>query len=98
MANYPEGAEHDPNAPYNQVEIELRDITGWIEPMVNGNIMKRMRFTTNDYSTNSEGECDIEFSEMAEIVREVLHLTKEDKIEIWDYDYDYVKPSTKRAI
>lgn len=52
LSNYPPGAEHDPNAPYNQWEPDEREF----DVSVSVTIAKKTRLTTNDYSVEYDEE------------------------------------------
>lgn len=57
---YPPGAEHDPNAPYNQVDLPEREI----EVLVSVTLSKTVKVRVNDYRiTDCGGNRDADFSE-----------------------------------
>ena len=55
LSNYPPGAEHDPNAPYNQVDVPEKDF----EITCSQSLSRVATVTTNNYIPGSEG-CDYE--------------------------------------
>ncbi len=51
---YPPGAEHDPNAPWNQVELPEQEI----EVTVSVTLSKTVKVLVNDYEVEEDGDED----------------------------------------
>lgn len=87
---YPSGAEHDPNAPWNQKDLEEKDI----EVTISVTLSKTVTISVNDYKIGESGLDeegyyfeDIDFSEcnLEEAVKEQITLPQ-DLDKSWDVD------------
>lgn len=63
-SNYPPGAEHDPRAPYNEIEVPEKEFNVYVEFAVK----KVVPVTTNDYLVEQDFDedgyyCGYDFSE-----------------------------------
>ena len=88
--NYPLGAEYDPNAPWNQKDLEEKDI----EVTISVTLSKTVTISVNDYKIGESGLDeegyyfeDIDFSEcnLEEAVKEQITLPQ-DLDDSWDVD------------
>lgn len=89
-SNYPLGTEHDPNAPWNQKDLEEKDI----EVTISVTLSKTVTISVNDYKIGESGLDeegyyfeDIDFSEcnLEEAVKEQITLPQ-DLDDSWDVD------------
>lgn len=89
-SNYPLGAEHDPNAPWNQKDLEEKDI----EVTISVTLSKTVTISVNDYKIGESGLDeegyyfeDIDFSEcnLEEAVKEQITLPQ-DLDKSWNVD------------
>lgn len=79
---YPAGAEHDPNAPWNQEDIPEREI----EVTVSITLSKTLKIEVSDYTVDSEGNVDYSDCNLREAVEKQIILPQE--------AYKYVNPYT----
>lgn len=79
---YPAGAEHDPNAPWNQEDIPEREV----EVTVSVTISKTLKIKVSDYTVDSEGNVDYSDCNLREAVENQIILPQE--------AYKYVNPYT----
>lgn len=92
---YPPGAEHDPNAPYNQVDLPDKEI----EVLVSVTLSKTVKIRVNDYKVVDYGKDedgdyfeDIDFSECD------LQGAVEDQIILPQEAHNYVKTNTQEGV
>ena len=79
---YPAGAEHDPNAPWNQEDIPEREV----EVTVSVTLSKTLKIKVSDYTVDSEGNVDYSDCNLREAVENQIILPQE--------AYKYVNPYT----
>ena len=79
---YPAGAEHDPNAPWNQEDIPAREV----EVTVSITLSKTLKIEVSDYTVDSEGNVDYSDCNLREAVENQIILPQE--------AYKYVNPYT----
>lgn len=79
---YPAGAEHDPNAPWNQKDIPEREV----EVTVSVTLSKTLKIKVSDYTVDSEGNVDYSDCNLREAVENQIILPQE--------AYKYVNPYT----
>ena len=79
---YPAGAEHDPNAPWNQEDIPEREV----EVTVSVTLSKTLKIEVSDYTVDSEGNVDYSDCNLREAVENQIILPQE--------AYKYVNPYT----
>ena len=79
---YPAGAEHDPNAPWNQEDIPEREV----EVTVSITLSKTLKIKVSDYTVDSEGNVDYSDCNLREAVENQIILPQE--------AYKYVNPYT----
>ena len=79
---YPAGAEHDPNAPWNQEDIPEREV----EVTVSVTLSKTLKIEVSDYTVDSENNVDYSDCNLREAVENQIILPQE--------AYKYVNPYT----
>ena len=79
---YPAGAEHDPNAPWNQEDIPEREV----EVTVSVTLSKTLKIKVSDYTVDSENNVDYSDCNLREAVENQIILPQE--------AYKYVNPYT----
>ena len=79
---YPAGAEHDPNAPWNQEDIPEREV----EVTVSVTLSKTLKIKVSDYTVDSENNIDYSDCNLREAVEKQIILPQE--------AYKYVNPYT----
>ena len=79
---YPAGAEHDPNAPWNQEDIPEREV----EVTVSVTLSKTLKIKVSDYTVDAEGNVDYSDCNLREAVENQIILPQE--------AYKYVNPYT----
>ena len=67
---YPAGAEFDPRAPWNEVELPPKDV----EVTVSVTISKTMKVPVEDYIIDEEGEADFSNCDLKKAVEENIKL------------------------
>ena len=67
---YPAGAEFDPRAPWNEVELPPKDV----EVTVSVTISKTMKVPVGDYIIDEEGEADFSNCDLKKAVEENIKL------------------------
>lgn len=92
---YPPGAEHDPNAPYNQVDLPEREV----EVTISVTLSKTVKVRVNDYRIADFGKDengnyfeDIDFSECD------LQGAAENQVVLPQEAYNYIKTNTKEGV
>ena len=70
---YPAGAEHDPNAPWNQEDIPEREV----EVTVSVTLSKTLKIKVSDYTVDSEGNVDYSDCNLREAVENQIILPQE---------------------
>lgn len=92
---YPPGAEHDPNAPYNQVDLPEREI----EVLVSVTLSKTVKVRVDDYKIadcgkDEDGDYfeDIDYSECD------LQGAVEDQIVLPQEAHNYIKTNTSEGV
>ena len=76
---YPAGAEFDPRAPWNEVELPPKDV----EITVSVTISKTMKVPVGDYIIDEEGNIDFSDCDLKKAVEENVRLPN---INGWDLD------------
>lgn len=89
---YPPGAEHDPNAPYNQVDLPEREI----EVLVSVTLSKTVKVQVNDYKVevdaDEDGKCLVrDFSECD------LQGAVEEQVVLPQEAHNYIKTNTREG-
>ena len=70
---YPAGAEHDPNAPWNQEDIPEIEV----EVTVSVTLSKTLKIKVSDYTVDSEGNVDYSDCNLREAVENQIILPQE---------------------
>ena len=78
---YPAGAEFDPRAPWNEVELPPKDV----EVTVSVTLSKTVKITVNDYTIDEEGYCDFSECDLHKAVKEQIKLPQQ-LCEDWEID------------
>lgn len=92
---YPLGAEHDPNAPWNQVDNPEREI----EVTVSITLSKTVKIKVSDYEiTDSGKDEDGEYFEDIDYSNCDLKGAVEEQIVLPQKAWDYIAPKSKRKV
>lgn len=75
---------------YDNEEVENPLIVLTIEPEINGKRASKIKIETEDIVYDDDFGFNTGCNILEEMVRKELKLSKTDKIEIWDYDYDVI--------
>ena len=67
---YPAGAEFDPRAPWNEVELPPKDV----EVTISAIVSKTMKVPVRDYIIDEEGEADFSNCDLKKAVEENIKL------------------------
>ena len=67
---YPAGAEFDPRAPWNEVELPPKDV----EVTISAIVSKTMKVPVGDYIIDEEGEADFSNCDLKKAVEENIKL------------------------
>ena len=76
---YPAGAEFDPRAPWNEVELPPKDV----EVTISAIVSKTMKVPVRDYTIDEEGNIDFSDCDLKKAVEENVRLPK---TKGWDLD------------
>ena len=76
---YPAGAEFDPRAPWNEVELPPKEI----EVTISAIVSKTMKVPVRDYTIDEEGEIDFSNCDLKKAVEENIRLPN---TKGWDLD------------
>ena len=76
---YPAGAEFDPRAPWNEVELPPKDV----EVTISAIVSKTMKVPVRDYTIDEEGKIDFSECDLKKAVEENIRLPN---INGWDLD------------
>ena len=76
---YPAGAEFDPRAPWNEVELPPKEI----EVTISAIVSKTMKVPVRDYTIDEEGNIDFSECDLKKAVEENIRLPN---INGWDLD------------
>ena len=76
---YPAGAEFDPRAPWNEVELPPKDI----EVTISAIVSKTMKVPVRDYTIDEEGNIDFSECDLKKAVEENVRLPN---TKGWDLD------------
>ena len=76
---YPAGAEFDPRAPWNEVELPPKDV----EVTISAIVSKTMKVPVRDYTIDEEGNIDFSECDLKKAVEENIRLPN---INGWDLD------------
>ena len=76
---YPAGAEFDPRAPWNEVELPPKDV----EVTISVTVSKTMKVPVGDYTIDEEGNIDFSECDLKKAVEENIRLPN---INGWDLD------------
>ena len=76
---YPAGAEFDPRAPWNEVELPPKDV----EVTISAIVSKTMKVPVRDYTIDEEGEIDFSNCDLKKAVEENVRLPN---TKGWDLD------------
>ena len=82
---YPAGAEFDPRAPWNEVELPPKDV----EVTISAIVSKTMKVPVRDYTIDEEGNIDFSECDLKKAVEENIRLPN---INGWDLDNFEVIP------
>ena len=82
---YPAGAEFDPRAPWNEVELPPKDV----EVTISAIVSKTMKVHVRDYTIDEEGNIDFSDCDLKKAVEENIRLPN---INGWDLDNFEVIP------
>ena len=82
---YPAGAEFDPRAPWNEVELPPKEV----EVTISAIVSKTMKVPVRDYTIDEEGEIDFSNCDLKKAVEENIRLPN---INGWDLDNFEVIP------
>ena len=82
---YPAGAEFDPRAPWNEVELPPKDV----EVTISAIVSKTMKVPVRDYTIDEEGNIDFSDCDLKKAVEENIRLPN---INGWDLDNFEVIP------
>jgi hypothetical protein len=92
---YPPGAEHDPNAPWNQEELPEREI----EVTVSVTLSKTVKIKVSDYTiTDSGKDEDGEYFEDVDYSDCDLKGAVEEQITLPQNAWDYIAPKSKKEV
>ena len=92
---YPLGAEHDPNAPWNQEELPEREI----EVTVSVTLSKTVKIKVSDYTiTDSGKDEDGNYFEDVDYSDYDLKGAVEEQITLPQKAWDYIVPKSKREV
>lgn len=92
---YPPGAEHDPNAPWNQADNPEREI----EVTVSVTLSKTVKIKVSDYEiTDSGKDEDGEYSENIDYSDCDLKGAVEEQIVLPQKAWNYIAPETKKDV
>ena len=67
---YPAGAEFDPRAPWNEVELPPKDV----EVTISAIVSKTIKLPVRDYTIDEEGEADFSDCDLKKAVEENVRL------------------------
>ena len=76
---YPAGAEFDPRAPWNEVELPPKEV----EVTISAIVSKTMKVPVRDYTIDEEGNIDFSECDLKKAVEENIRLPN---INGWDLD------------
>ena len=76
---YPAGAEFDPRAPWNEVELPPKDV----EVTISAIVSKTMKVPVRDYTIDEEGNIDFSDCDLKKAVEENVRLPN---TKGWDLD------------
>ena len=76
---YPAGAEFDPRAPWNEVELPPKDV----EVTISAIVSKTIKVPVRDYTIDEEGDIDFSECDLKKAVEENVRLPN---INGWDLD------------
>ena len=76
---YPAGAEFDPRAPWNEVELPPKDV----EVTISAIVSKTIKVPVRDYTIDEEGNIDFSECDLKKAVEENIRLPN---INGWDLD------------
>ena len=76
---YPAGAEFDPRAPWNEVELPPKEV----EVTISAIVSKTMKVPVRDYTIDEEGEIDFSNCDLKKAVEENVRLPN---TKGWDLD------------
>ena len=76
---YPAGAEFDPRAPWNEVELPPKDV----EVTISAIVSKTIKVPVRDYTIDEEGNIDFSDCDLKKAVEENIRLPN---INGWDLD------------
>ena len=76
---YPAGAEFDPRAPWNEVELPPKEV----EVTISAIVSKTMKVPVRDYTIDEEGEIDFSNCDLKKAVEENIRLPN---TKGWDLD------------
>ena len=82
---YPAGAEFDPRAPWNEVELPPKEV----EVTISAIVSKTMKVPVRDYTFDEEGNIDFSECDLKKAVEENIRLPN---INGWDLDNFEVIP------
>ena len=82
---YPAGAEFDPRAPWNEVELPPKEV----EVTISAIVSKTMKVPVRDYTIDEEGNIDFSDCDLKKAVEENIRLPN---INGWDLDNFEVIP------
>ena len=82
---YPAGAEFDPRAPWNEVELPPKDV----EVTISAIVSKTIKVPVRDYIIDEEGNIDFSECDLKKAVEENIRLPN---INGWDLDNFEVVP------
>ena len=92
---YPPGAEHDPNAPWNQEELPEREI----EVTVSVTLSKTVKIKVSDYTiTDSGKDEDGDYFEYVDYSDCDLKGAVEEQITLPQNAWDYIAPKSKKEV
>lgn len=92
---YPPGAEHDPNAPWNQEELPEREI----EVTVSVTLSKTVKIKVSDYTiTDSGKDEDGDYFEDVDYSDYDLKGAVEEQITLPQNAWDYIAPKSKKEV
>ena len=81
---YPAGAEFDPRAPWNEVELPPKDV----EVTISAIVSKTIKVPVRDYTIDEEGNIDFSECDLKKAVEENIRLPN---INGWDlYNFEVV--------
>lgn len=92
---YPPGAEHDPNAPWNQEELTEREI----EVTISVTLSKTVKIKVSDYTiTDSGKDEDGDYFEDVDYSDCDLRGAVEEQIALPQDAYNYITPKSKKEV